>query len=184
MFTRWHSDQTEYIITGVSPDIMELLINYIYGKKIRVTFTEVKYLLVMSNYMFIQELTHECNTFLKNRVNCANCLKILKLPDIYTYETLRKKAYWYALNHFEACVRTPSNGLFELTMEELSDILKKDELNIRHEITAFEAVLKWITHEPSDRMQHITTLLPKVSAHTLTWRTLTVIRLLQQVAFG
>ncbi|TTW40632.1 Kelch-like protein 10 [Bagarius yarrelli] len=162
LFTRWSSlDQTEYTVNGISSKSMELLIHYMYTQDIQVNITEAKALLVTADYLLIQDLSYDCQDFLKSHINRENCLEIWKFADIHSFHKLRDEAHMYVLHHFEACVQSPCNRFFELTAEELCDILEKDELNITHEKTAFEAVIKWIKHEPSVRTQHITALLLK-----------------------
>nr|XP_020442315.1 kelch-like protein 10 [Monopterus albus] len=50
----------------------------------------------------------------------------------------------------------------QLSVQELSDILGRDDLNVRKESTVYDAVLRWIAHIPKQREQHISVLLSKV----------------------
>ncbi|GAA6097674.1 kelch-like protein 10 isoform X2 [Tachysurus ichikawai] len=59
------------------------------------------------------------------------------------------------------CITFRTSFFHSLTVEQLSDILENDKLNIKEEKTAFQAVFLWIRHEPSVRKQQIVNLLPK-----------------------
>ncbi|XP_053094715.1 kelch-like protein 10 [Pangasianodon hypophthalmus] len=163
LFTRWSSlDQMVYTITGVSPDIMDLIIHYIYTQDIQFTTDNAQALLVMADYLLIRDLVCTCCDFLKAHLSPDNCLGIWQYADAHSYYELRDRAYTYVLHHFEDIVRSPSSEFLELTVAQLGNILEKDELNINQEKTAFRAIIKWIEHESNVRMQHIVDLLPKV----------------------
>ncbi|CAJ0921497.1 unnamed protein product [Ranitomeya imitator] len=50
----------------------------------------------------------------------------------------------------------------ELSATELKGLLEKDELNVKHEEAACEAIIKWINYNPASRQQYISVLLPEV----------------------
>ncbi|GAA6066045.1 kelch-like protein 10 isoform X3 [Tachysurus ichikawai] len=163
LFTRWSNlDQRVYNITGVSPEIMDLIIQYMYTQDIQITTDNVETLLAAASYLLIPDLVLSCCEFLQDHLSPDNCLRIWQYADANSYNELRDQAYMYTLHHFEGVVFSPSGHFLELTVEQLSDILEKDELNIREEKTAFQAIFLWIRHEPSIRKQHIVNLLPKV----------------------
>ncbi|XP_047672921.1 kelch-like protein 10 isoform X2 [Tachysurus fulvidraco] len=163
LFTRWSNlDQRVYNINGVSPEIMDLIIHYMYTQDIQVTTDEVATLLATANYLLIQDLVMSCCEFIQEHLNPHNCLRIWQYADTHSCYELRDQAYMYTLHHFEDVVFSQSGKFLELTVEQLSDILEKDELNIKEEKTAFQAVILWIRYDPSVRTQHIVNLLPKV----------------------
>ncbi|XP_053477815.1 kelch-like protein 10 isoform X2 [Ictalurus furcatus] len=163
LFIRWSSsEQTVYTITNVSPDIMAIIIHYIYTQEIRVTTDNVQALLVMADYLLMRDLVRNCYDFLKAHLSPENCLGIWQYADTYSFRKLQDRAYTYALRHFEDVVRSPSSEFLELNEEQLSGILERDELNVKQEKTAFEALIMWIEHKPDIRIQHIANLLLKV----------------------
>ena len=50
----------------------------------------------------------------------------------------------------------------ELTADEFAELLSYDELNIRSEEAAFEAIVQWIEHDALERAHHIIYLLGKL----------------------
>ncbi|XP_060729379.1 kelch-like protein 10 [Tachysurus vachellii] len=163
LFTRWNNlDQSVHNINGVSPEIMDLIIHYMYTQDIQVTTDEVETLLATANYLLIQDLVMSCCEFIQEHLNPDNCLRIWQYADTHSCYELRDQAYMYTLHHFEDVVFSQSGKFLELTVEQLSDILEKDELNIKEEKTAFQAVFLWIRYDPSERKQHIVNLLQKV----------------------
>ncbi|KAF4070454.1 hypothetical protein AMELA_G00285740 [Ameiurus melas] len=163
LFTRWSSsDQTVHRITDVSPHIMELIIHYIYTQEIRVTTDNMQALLVTADYLLMQDLVHGCCDFLKAHLSPENCLAIWEYAEAHSYSELQDQAYTYVLHHFEDIVWSPSSKFLELNEEQLGGILQRDELNVKQEKMAFQAIIRWIKHEPDVRKQHIVNLLLKV----------------------
>uniref|UniRef100_A0A3P9DR34 BACK domain-containing protein n=1 Tax=Maylandia zebra TaxID=106582 RepID=A0A3P9DR34_9CICH len=62
----------------------------------------------------------------------------------------RGKAYLYILHHFEE-VGALSLEFLQLSVQQLSDLIEKDELNVKQESTVFEAILRWINYSPVER---------------------------------
>ncbi|XP_017351608.1 kelch-like protein 10 [Ictalurus punctatus] len=163
LFTKGSSsDQKVYTITDVSPDIMELVIHYIYTQEIRVTTDNVQALSVLADRLLMQDLVRRCCDFLKAHLSPENCLGIWQYAEAYSCNELQDQAYTYVLHHFEDVVQSPSSKFLELNAEQLGGILERDELNVKQEITVFRAIIKWIEHKPDVRMRHIANLLLKV----------------------
>ena len=60
-----------------------------------------------------------------------------------------------------------SNTLLNLSYDQVSDLLSAPELTVYNEFTIFKAVYKWIAHNQKDRIQHLPTLLAKLSKKAL-----------------
>ncbi|KAF4090681.1 hypothetical protein AMELA_G00053860 [Ameiurus melas] len=89
LFTRGsNSDQTVYTMTDVSPDIMELIIHYIYTQEIRVTTDNVQAVLVMANYLLMRDLGRDCCDFLKAHLSTEYYLGIWQEADAHSYREL------------------------------------------------------------------------------------------------
>ncbi|XP_058245030.1 kelch-like protein 10 [Hemibagrus wyckioides] len=163
LFTRWDSlDQRVYNIPDVSPEMMEIIIHYMYTQHIQVTVDEIETLLATAIYLVVDDLISSCCELLQEHLSPDNCLRVWQFADAHSCCELRDQAYMYTVHHFEDVVFSPSGSLLDLTVEKLSDILENDELNIKEEKIAFQAIYLWIRYDPSVRMQHLVNLLPKV----------------------
>ncbi|XP_053821478.1 kelch-like protein 10 isoform X3 [Vidua chalybeata] len=99
--------------------------------------------------------------FKAHKLILSCCSIYFRLTDYYHCPDLRAAACVYILHHFEE-VSQVSEEFLDLSAEELAHIIEKDELNVRREEAVFEAVLRWIAHDPQNRRQHIACLLSKV----------------------
>ncbi|KAL1006459.1 hypothetical protein UPYG_G00072670 [Umbra pygmaea] len=72
-----------------------------------------------------------------------------------------RRAFLFVLHNFKEMVAS-SEEFVELSLEQLCEIIEKDDLNVKQEDTVFEAILTWINHSLQDRKAHIPLLLSKV----------------------
>uniref|UniRef100_A0A8C3R5P8 Kelch like family member 10 n=1 Tax=Cyanoderma ruficeps TaxID=181631 RepID=A0A8C3R5P8_9PASS len=166
LFTWYSADKTVYRIPGISPEMMDLIINYAYTGTVPITEDNVESLLVAADQFNVMGIVSLCSEFLRSRLCFENCIGICRLTDIYHCPDLRAATCVYILHHFEE-VSQVSEEFLDLSAEELARIIEKDELNVRREEAVFEAVLRWIAHDPQNRRQHIACLLSKVGAALL-----------------
>lgn len=141
--------------------MMKLIIEYAYTRTVPITPDNVERLLAAADQFNIMGIVRGCCEFLKSELCLDNCIGICKFTDYYYCPELRQKAYMFILHNFEEMVKVSAEFL-ELSVTELKDIIEKDELNVKQEDAVFEAILKWISHDPQNRKQHISVLLPKV----------------------
>lgn len=155
-----------YQIPGISAEMMGLIINYAYTGTVPITEDNVESLLAAADQFNVMGIVSLCCEFLSSRLCFENCIGICRLTDYYHCPDLRAAACVYILHHFEE-VSQVSEEFLDLSAEELAHIIEKDELNVRREEAVFEAVLRWIAHDPQNRRQHIACLLSKVGAAQL-----------------
>ncbi|CAJ0938359.1 unnamed protein product [Ranitomeya imitator] len=163
LFTNsWNnSEDKAYDISGVSPEIMNFILEYAYTRTVPINADNVENLLIAADYFNILDLLQQCSDFMINQLCPENSIGIYKFTEYYYCPKLHQKAYAYILHNFENIMNT-SDEFLELSATELKDLLEKDELNVKHEEAAFEAIIKWINYNPASRQQYISALLPEV----------------------
>ncbi|NXX78619.1 KLH10 protein, partial [Urocolius indicus] len=156
-----NSEKQVYNIPGVSPEMMQLIIEYAYTRSVEVTDNNVQSLLAAADQFNVTGLIRLCCTFLKSQLCLQNCIGIFRLTGYYYLPELREEAFMFILHHFEDVAKeSPEFG--DLSIGDLERIIERDELNVTHEETVFKAIVKWISHDPQNRKQHIAVLLSKV----------------------
>ncbi|XP_036435584.1 LOW QUALITY PROTEIN: kelch-like protein 10 [Colossoma macropomum] len=156
-----------YSIPGVSPEMMGLIIEYAYTRSITINEENVQELLVAADYLAVMGVVRACCQFLEDQLCEENCIGIWVFAEFCSCWQLQQKAYLFILNHFEEVVRV-SEEFPRLSLRQLSSIIKRDDLNVKQEETLFEAILRWISHEPNERKGHLPALLPKVRMGLMT----------------
>ncbi|XP_054462486.1 kelch-like protein 10 [Anoplopoma fimbria] len=161
LFRRWSSpDKKVFDIPGLSSDMMQLIIEFAYSGSVSVTKENAQELLLAADQLNVMDIVQTCCNFLGEQLCPKNCIGIFQFTNICFSSELQSKAYRYIIDHFEEVVF--SEEFLQLSVQQLADILDRDELNVRKESTAYEAVLRWIAHVPEERKEHIAVLLSKV----------------------
>lgn len=154
-------DKQEYSIPHISSEIMELIVEYAYTRRVNITEENVHELLKAADYLAMSHLVNKCSAFLKARLRVETCFSIWRFARFYFCTKLEQQAFRFILHNFVEAVRV-SEDFLDLTVEQLSEIIGNDELNVKRENVVFEAILHWIGHAPQERGAHIQVLLPRV----------------------
>nr|XP_023693783.1 kelch-like protein 10 [Paramormyrops kingsleyae] len=151
----------KYNIPGVSPEGMNLVIEYAYTHSVLITVDNVESLLAAGDQLNIPGIVQHCSDFLTVQLCVSNCVGIYSTADSYCLPELRQSAFHFLLENFTEVAST-SEEFLKLTLHQLCEVIEKDELRVEQEEVVFDAVLRWIFHEPASRKAHISVLLPKV----------------------
>ncbi|CAK6949361.1 kelch-like protein 10 [Scomber scombrus] len=161
LFRRWSTPEKKvFSIPGVSPYMMQLIIEFAYIGYVSVTEENAQELLLAADQLNIMAIVQTCCTFLGEQLCPKNCIAIWQFSKFFYPFDLQRKAYRYIMDHFEDVVS--SDEFLQLTVQELTNIIERDDLSVKNESAVYEAVLYWIAHAPEERGGHITVLLPKV----------------------
>ncbi|XP_048852916.1 kelch-like protein 10 isoform X1 [Brienomyrus brachyistius] len=155
------SGKREYQLPGISPETLRQVIEYAYTYSVVITADNVENLLAAADYLSVLGIVQRCCDFLHEQLCLNNCIGLLKIADVYCVNELHHSAFNFILKNFKE-VAISSNEFPELSLEQLSDIIEQDELNVREEDVVFEAILRWIEHKPATREAHISVLLAKI----------------------
>lgn len=94
-------------IEGFEPSIVEAMLNFIYGHKIKF-FALSNELLAIAHKYAIRDLISECEEHLLFSINIQNVLYILKQSHLYSLKNLFKKAMAFIGNHEDEMVKNKS----------------------------------------------------------------------------
>ncbi|KAL6456284.1 hypothetical protein MHYP_G00348270 [Metynnis hypsauchen] len=155
------SGKRVYSIPGVSAEMMGLIIEYAHTHSITINKENVQELLVAADYLCVMGLVQACCQFLEDQLCVENCIGTWVFAEFYSCWQLQQKAYLFILHHFEEIVRV-SEEFLDLSLTQLSNIIEKDDLNVKQEETLSKAIQQWISHKPDERQEHLPALLAKV----------------------
>ncbi|KAJ8721599.1 hypothetical protein PYW07_002374 [Mythimna separata] len=160
--TTLHSrEQSDVLISGVRSEILLLLIEYAYLRRIDVTDTNVHELLMTADYLAFLGVLQLCCDHLRASLNPKNCLGIMMFARrVFCYK-LEADGRRYLLRYF-VTVATQSDEFLHLPLEELNSIILEDELNVKSEEVVWEAVLRWVNYEPDSRWSHTVKLMGSI----------------------
>ncbi|XP_047194393.1 kelch-like protein 10 [Hippoglossus stenolepis] len=144
----------------VFPDILRIIIEFAYTGSVTSTEDNVQELMITADMLNIVGIIQACSHFIGAHICPQNCVGIWQFTNICHSSELRCKAFRYIIQHFEEVV--PADEFLQLSVEELTVFIGRDELNVRNESIVFDAILRWIAHIPREREQNIAVLLSQV----------------------
>uniref|UniRef100_A0A3Q3XA61 BTB domain-containing protein n=1 Tax=Mola mola TaxID=94237 RepID=A0A3Q3XA61_MOLML len=153
-------DKNPFEILDLSPDVMQLIIEFAYTGTVSVTGGNVQELLLAADKLLVMAIVDTCCNFLEEQLCPENCIGIWQFTNFLLCPQLQLKAYQFILDKFQQVLCTEE--FWQLSVKELCAILDRDELNVRKESTAFEAIHRWIAHAPETRQKNMVLLLSKV----------------------
>ncbi|XP_067681316.1 kelch-like protein 29 [Haliotis asinina] len=148
------------IIRGIDLNIFTILLDYIYGEDVVLTGDNAADILFASLKLGMEKLQRECERYLGDHMTSVTSIEVWRTSRIKKLTDLETLAFDYIVANFADVVSTES--FKALKADELSGILREDKLKVPSEEFVFEAVMKWLRHNPSSRKGNLSTVLASV----------------------
>ena len=143
--------QQETISLDVDPHLFRLLLQYIYGQSITASLIQLVPLLSLAVSFSMVALRDKLAQILANNISIDNCCSILSTADLFTCSNLKSVAESVLHSNFAAVSRTDS--FLELDVSMIEEILQSDEITDCDESMLFEATVRWLLYNQTERQQ-------------------------------
>ncbi|KAI8492144.1 Trafficking protein particle complex subunit 9 [Branchiostoma belcheri] len=91
---------------------------------------------------------------------------LYQTADFLQLDYVRDTCLQYICVHF---VEVSSSEEFcSLSVDQLTEIISQDKLEVKEETRVWEAVVRWVQHSREDRLQHLPSILPHIRFNLLT----------------
>ncbi|KAG5851034.1 hypothetical protein ANANG_G00088730 [Anguilla anguilla] len=147
----------EIVLEEVEPEIMELILKYIYTSNIVVTEQNVQDIFTVANLLQIPSIFTVCVSFLQKRLSLSNCVAIFRLGLMLNCPRLAISARDFICNRFQLILL--DQDFLDMSPSELAAILASDTLNVENEELVYESLLKWVAHDKDNRLKELPGLL-------------------------
>lgn len=154
------SQQEEITLVEVHGDPLQLLIGYCYTGNIEIREDTVETLLATACLFQLTEVVNACCNFLARQLHPSNCLGVALFAEQQSCNTLLKLSSSYTFDHFMQVCK--NQEFYQLSADQLSNLLKSDDLNVPSEQDVFAALMSWVQHESATREKCIPDLLALV----------------------
>lgn len=151
-------NQQVIMLEQISIDTMRNIIRYAYTQECNINEDNVESLLVAADYFNIVGLLSECCGFLASQMSAENCIGIEKFASWYACSDLEKNAHDFFMENFVEIYRS-SDEFVHLDPDNLCRVLASDDLNVKSEEIAFDAIIHWIDFDPVGRISYMAKLL-------------------------
>ncbi|XP_030589397.1 kelch-like protein 7 isoform X2 [Archocentrus centrarchus] len=147
----------EVELRSVEPEIIELLLEYIYTSQISVDRNNVQLLLNVANQYQIEPVKTLCVKFINGQIDATNCLGISALADYMNCPELQMAAEEFVQLHFVDVCRL--DEFLQLDIAQLTHLLHQDKLSVCSETQVYDAAVRWLKYNISNRQQHVAEVL-------------------------
>ncbi|CAH8472879.1 unnamed protein product [Schistosoma haematobium] len=165
------SAQLEVELKSITPEIMDTLLDYVYTGQVRVSMANVQDLLPAASLVQMEGVKVACSNFLLTEVDSTNVLGIRRFAELHNCVELEKFTRNFAACNFESVV--DSEEFVCLTPEELLDLITREDLHIDNEESVYNAVMRWVYHQPIERVANLPSLLRNIRLSVMSVRFLT-----------
>ncbi|XP_066274187.1 kelch-like protein 24 [Branchiostoma lanceolatum] len=153
------SKEHKVAIHEVSPDALQLLVDYAYTSEVTITEDNAGKLLEGADFFRILPVRDACVTFISDNLSAKGCLQMMQVGNMLSCTDLEKNARLCALKEFAAVSKTTE--FLSLTKEHLITLISSDDLNASEE-TVYTAVMTWINHDTRKRKKEMRELMELV----------------------
>ena len=144
---------------SVSPSVISIALDYIYGVEIEIDVENAFELLVVADYMLLNELKNDLGSYLAESLTLERpdlCFETRRVAETYGCKELYEAAACFINAMFYRLSQT--SAFFELSLAELESYLESDDVSLS-EKERFECILSWITYSQEHREKHLGQLL-------------------------
>ena len=140
------SEMTTVELPSVDKDMMDLIVEYAYTRCVVITDDNVERLLPAADEFHVVGLVKSCCKFLQRKLDSTNVIGIRNFARQYFCTELDDHAQGFLMENFSEVAKV-SNEMLNLNLNEMVEIVRSDNLNVKNEEVVFDAILRWIDHE-------------------------------------
>ncbi|KAI8515046.1 Broad-Complex, Tramtrack and Bric a brac [Branchiostoma belcheri] len=146
--------------------MFEEILSYIYSGTLHVSLDIVQHLYQAADLLQLSYVRDTCSSYMAMSVKRSTCVDLYKFADAFSADIVLKRCLQYICRHF---VKVASSEEFcSLSVDQLTEIISHDELDVTEETRVWEAVVRWVQYSREDRLHHLPSILPHIRFNLLT----------------
>ncbi|XP_035687982.1 kelch repeat and BTB domain-containing protein 2-like isoform X1 [Branchiostoma floridae] len=160
------SRQKTVVLQGLEMRVFEEILSYIYSGTLHVSLDKVQPLYHAADLLQLDYVRDTCSSYMAMNVERSTCVDLYKFADVFSMDNVRKACLRGIARHFTEVAS--SEEFNSLSVNQLTEIICHDELDVKEETTVWEAVVRWVQHSRENRLHHLPSILPYVRFSLLT----------------
>ncbi|XP_011191149.1 actin-binding protein IPP isoform X1 [Zeugodacus cucurbitae] len=146
-------NQKSVVLHTIDGEILSILLDFIYTGRCEITQSNVQELLAAADMLQLPEVVDGCCDFLCRELHATNALGILRFAEAHNCETLKKSALNFVHSNFPAI--TLEDEFLDTPQTLLAQLLTSEQLRVDSESQVFQAALRWIKHDVTQRRCYV-----------------------------
>lgn len=152
-------------LQNIKPDIMDVLIEYIYKREFRVNADNAADLFVAADRFQISPLVGKCLEVMLDNLNVENCVDILNMAVFFdTASYIRPPVLDFVCRNVS---RIAEEDFQFLQRDSLTLVLSREQLAVEDEMILFHLLMSWVSHASELRSPDLHNLLGLIRFGTL-----------------
>ncbi|XP_066301847.1 kelch repeat and BTB domain-containing protein 2-like [Branchiostoma lanceolatum] len=160
------SRQKTVVLQGLDANIFGEILSYIYSGTLHVSLDKVQPLYQAADLLQLDYVRDTCSGYMTMNVERSTCVVLYKFANIFSVDNVRVRCLQYIGRQFQKFAS--SEEFCSLSVNQLTEIISHDELDVKEETTVWEAVVRWVQHSKEDRLHHLPSILPHIRFNLLT----------------
>lgn len=144
-------------LLNIESEAFEAILDMIYDGKITISVGNVQSILCAASVFQIDHLKEACSEFMIKQLSAHNCLGIKSFADGHGCSELMELAHRHSLSRFTEVSK--SEEFLMLDVNQVADMLCRDNLRVSSEEEVFDAAVGWINYNRVERAQSMPHLL-------------------------
>ncbi|XP_078602747.1 kelch repeat and BTB domain-containing protein 2-like [Branchiostoma floridae x Branchiostoma japonicum] len=160
------SRQKTVVLQGLDAGMFGEILSYIYSGTLQLSLDTVQPLYQAADLLQLDYVRDTCSRYMVVNMQRSTCVNMYKFADAFSVDSVRRRSMQSIHIHF---VKVASSEEFcSLSVNQLTEIISHDELDVKEETTVWEAVVRWVQHSREDRLHHLPSILPHIRFNLLT----------------
>eukprot|EP00058_Branchiostoma_floridae_P017671 XP_002603160.1 hypothetical protein BRAFLDRAFT_274842 [Branchiostoma floridae] len=142
------SRQKTVVLQSLDAGSIGEILSYIYSGTLHVSMDKVQSLYQAADLLQLDYVRDTCSSYMAMSVQCPTCVDLYKFADVFSVDSVLKRSLHFICMHF---AEVASRKEFcSLSVNQLTEIISHDELDVKEETTVWEAVVRWVQHNRED----------------------------------
>ncbi|XP_078666789.1 kelch repeat and BTB domain-containing protein 8-like isoform X1 [Branchiostoma floridae x Branchiostoma belcheri] len=160
------SRQQTVVLKGLDAAMFGEILSYIYSGTLHVSLDRVQHLYQAADLLQLDYVRDTCSSYMAMNVERSTCVELYKFADAFAVDIVLNRCLQCICRHFAKV--SISEEFCSLSVDQLTEIISHDELDVKEETRVWEAVVRWVQHSREDRLQHLPSILPHIRFNLLT----------------
>ncbi|XP_078597461.1 kelch repeat and BTB domain-containing protein 12-like [Branchiostoma floridae x Branchiostoma japonicum] len=160
------SRQKTVVLQDINADAFEEILNYVYSGTINVPQDKVQPLYQAADLLQLDYVKNACRNYMVTNVDSSSCVDLYRFADFYSLDAVQNRSLQCICRFFAEVSNTEK--FYSLSVNQLTEIISYDKLNVKEETTVWEAVVRWVQHSREDRLHHLPSILPHIRFNLMT----------------
>ncbi|XP_066302925.1 kelch-like protein 12 [Branchiostoma lanceolatum] len=160
------SRQKTVVLQGLDAGNFGEILSYIYSGTLHVSLDKVQPLYQAADLLQLDYVRDTCSSYMAMNADRSTCVDLYKFADVFSVDSVLNRCLQWICRSFTEVAS--SEEFCSLSVNQLTEIISHDELDVKEETTVWEAVVRWVQHSREDRLHHLPSILPHIRFNLLT----------------